>query len=175
MAELAIFDLDGTLADRDSVEIYPEMADLLRSLAGQGVKIALATNQGGPACRNAGWSWSANFPSYDEVQARLELICSEIEAITGQPPHLEVCWAYRTKAGQLIFPDAIVLLVGDVVHWESLRKPNPGMLLAAMEWAGATPDATTMYGDSDDDEAAATAAGIKFVRVEKGIPHARPS
>ena len=45
------------------------------------------------------------------------------------------------------------------------RKPQPGMLLRAMRDFRARPAECVMYGDSDKDEQAAAAAGVRFVRV----------
>lgn len=42
------------------------------------------------------------------------------------------------------------------------RKPNPGMLQAAMAWANVTPDQTVMVGDMTSDRDAARNAGVKF-------------
>ena len=42
------------------------------------------------------------------------------------------------------------------------RKPNPGMLMAALSDFDAKPEECVMYGDKPSDEAAAKAAGIPF-------------
>ena len=45
------------------------------------------------------------------------------------------------------------------------RKPEPGMLLAAMHDFDAKPKDCVMYGDKPSDEAAALAAEVRFVRI----------
>jgi D-glycero-D-manno-heptose 1,7-bisphosphate phosphatase len=45
------------------------------------------------------------------------------------------------------------------------RKPKPGLLLEAMRQENARPSKTVMIGDSDADEGAAKAAGVRFYRV----------
>jgi len=42
------------------------------------------------------------------------------------------------------------------------RKPSPGMLLIAMDLAGASPENSLFIGDRPEDEQAAVAAGITF-------------
>jgi phosphoglycolate phosphatase-like HAD superfamily hydrolase len=49
-------------------------------------------------------------------------------------------------------------------------KPAPDPLLAALEGLGATPSAAVMVGDSEVDEAAAQAAGVRFVGLTNGRP-----
>lgn len=48
------------------------------------------------------------------------------------------------------------------------RKPEPGMLLGAMEKFGIAPDASLMLGDSETDVAAARAAGVRARLVSGG-------
>ena len=45
------------------------------------------------------------------------------------------------------------------------RKPAPGMLLAAMQHFDAESAECVMYGDKPSDEAAAIAAGVRFIAV----------
>lgn len=50
--------------------------------------------------------------------------------------------------------------------WERTRKkPSSAMLLELMEQFGAAPTETWLIGDSEDDERAAVAAGVRFVHV----------
>ncbi|MCP3736009.1 HAD-IA family hydrolase [Sphingomonas sp. RP10(2022)] len=52
-------------------------------------------------------------------------------------------------------------------------KPDPAMLLAAMDEAGATPHSTTMIGDTSFDMAMAKAAGARAVGVAWGYHDVR--
>ncbi|ANG61820.1 phosphoglycolate phosphatase, bacterial [Marinobacterium aestuarii] len=53
-------------------------------------------------------------------------------------------------------------------------KPDPAMLLSAIEQCGATPATTLMVGDSSNDIRAARAAGCKVVGVPYGYNHGEP-
>jgi phosphoglycolate phosphatase len=53
-------------------------------------------------------------------------------------------------------------------------KPDPAMLLSAIEQCGATPATTLMVGDSSNDIRAARAAGCKVVGVPYGYNHGAP-
>lgn len=49
-------------------------------------------------------------------------------------------------------------------------KPAPDPILVALEALGAVPSAAVMVGDSEVDEAAAKAAGVRFVGLTNGRP-----
>ncbi len=53
-------------------------------------------------------------------------------------------------------------------------KPDPAMLLSAIEQCGAMPVTTLMVGDSSNDIRAARAAGCKVVAVPYGYNHGEP-
>jgi hydroxymethylpyrimidine pyrophosphatase-like HAD family hydrolase len=59
MTTLYIFDVDGTIADRDSVGIYLHFIAWLKEQRARDVVVALATNQGGAGLRY--WMESAGF------------------------------------------------------------------------------------------------------------------
>lgn len=158
--KLTIFDIDGTITDRDSTDIYPGATALIRSLSANGSRIALATNQGGPACHDAGWSFSQNFPSLEQVQERLSIIKAQVESLAGQEIGLFACYAYKSKSGEILLPANLDPTAPEASP--AWRKPQPGMLLAALAWADARPDEAAMWGDSAEDEDAAKLAGIEF-------------
>jgi len=166
---LSLFDLDKTLVPFNGNELYPQAIDLLKEAAEHG-PIAICTNQGGPACRDAGWG--DKFPTVEDVAWRLIKIRDRIEKLTGQRVFIYYCLVYKNKDGQLMWPEFLSHYGTDNYdppipgqadpNW---RKPNPGMILQAMKDFGAIPTMTTMYGDSADDEGAALSAGVKFVKV----------
>ena len=47
------------------------------------------------------------------------------------------------------------------------RKPDPAIFAAALEIAGCGPSEALHVGDSDEDEVAAAAAGIAFLRIDR--------
>ena len=168
--KLSLFDLDKTLVPFNKDELYPQAIDLLKEAAECG-PIAIVTNQGGPACRDAGWG--DKFPTVEDVTRRLLRIRDKIEKLTSQRIFIYYCLVYKNKDGQLMWPEFLS-------HYgtpnyappipgqadPSWRKPNPGMIEQAII-DNAVPRANVIfYGDSDDDEGAALAAGVKFVKVE---------
>ncbi|NVK39858.1 MAG: phosphoglycolate phosphatase [Oceanospirillaceae bacterium] len=64
-----------------------------------------------------------------------------------------------------------VVLGGDSLP---TRKPDPAMLLAAIEHCGASPATTLMVGDSCNDVRAARAAGCPVAAVPYGYNHGEP-
>lgn len=53
--QLIMFDCDGTLTDFKSGEYLPNVESKIDSLPGT-IALAIVTNQGGPACRDMGWT-----------------------------------------------------------------------------------------------------------------------
>ncbi len=158
--KLFCFDIDGTLADRDSIELYPEVLEYFReNFSSGGPAIALITNQGGPACHDAGWEFSANFPNFEEIRERLEIISGKVSEVILSPPAVFVAWAFKTRDGAVIYPQGIE----DSLKDENLRKPKPGMIFQAMEIEGIdNPADILMVGDRPEDQGAARAAGVGF-------------
>ena len=74
-----------------------------------------------------------------------------------------ICWLYKTKDGTMFLPKHV--LMRDLKVWSFYRKPNPGMILDLMAYYRFTPAETTLVGDSADDEGAARAAKVTFVKV----------
>lgn len=161
--ELVIFDVDGTIADRDSLQLNNEFGNWLFTNASDNSlpKIALATNQGGPACRNAGWG--DKYPSYEQVSARLRQILANIKSISGIDVDLNVSWAYITRSGDVITPSGPVQSVLEDEHERGMRKPGPGMIDAAIEKSGVKRNQVLMVGDREEDELAAKNARVDFV------------
>jgi HAD superfamily hydrolase (TIGR01662 family) len=180
---LIIFDLDGTLVeDRDSIRLLPGRARKLAELAESGVQLAVATNQGGVGLRYwlesdpdfREWARSRGmvaekYPSADELMQRFARIQEQIAR--GASPQVAqnirwyACFAYQLRDGRWTPapPDT------DRPEWwdPANRKPNPGMLLQAMETTGAQPATTLMVGDRQDDRRAARQARCSFMWAEQ--------
>jgi HAD superfamily hydrolase (TIGR01662 family) len=164
--KLICFDIDGTLTDRDDIVLYPEVKTYFEDNFTEGdyprkntPTIALVTNQGGPACREAGWPWSNNFPSLDVVNRRLEMVVKEVSWAALHSPLIYVAYAFRLKDGRVIYPVGIKEHLKD----ENLRKPCPGMILRAMSFKRIkNPADVLMVGDRPEDQQAAEAAGVAF-------------
>lgn len=159
--DLIIFDADGTVWDRESGELLPGVAGALEMLARarHAPALAIVTNQGGPACAEQPWAKPGQFPTLAEVESRYGALAARLGA------RLYMSLAYVTSRGAVLRPAG----VGEDDPRGSLdwRKPAPGMLLAAMQAAGAAPDRTLMIGDRPEDREAAAAAGCYFQWAQK--------
>lgn len=163
--KLILFDIDGTVADRDSVEIYPSVKRFVESLD-PSVNVAFITNQGGPACRRAGWEFSDTFPTQVGVQARLDNLMKQIYDLRDMRPSLYVAWVYQAKNGDVFGLAGRVKDESDkkrALYW---RKPGPGMILQACLDSSTNPANTLMIGDRPEDRGAAEAAGVAFRHVD---------
>ena len=163
VVKLAIFDIDGTLTEikpevlarqpnlvtpnhLGEQQPLPGVVERLADLHRGGVKFALATNRGGVA-----WGYSSLEES-EEVAREAAVLCG----IPDTPMYL--C-PYHAKARG---PKAVTEYAVD----HECRKPNPGMLLQAMEDAGVSPQETIYVGDMDTDKEAAENAGVMFYWAE---------
>jgi len=146
MPKLIIFDVDGTLTSTKSGATFRKSADdwqwlpgrlaKLQELDRQGVKLAIATNQGGVA-----------FGYLGALEIRHELMKMSKE---GHITWVEMCFSH---------PKATIAAYQED---SPRRKPGAGMLLAILEASGEKPEDTLMVGDREEDEQAAKNAGVAF-------------
>jgi len=171
--EIFIFDLDGTLVPYCGLAPLPGVSARLKELADGGARLAIATNQAGPAWHQ--WK-EGSFPPPTAVAARFSAIIARL------PPLRKAAWfvslhapGLEEEAGALPDYEAI----RDVLRAElarscprtrfhisadpDWRKPAPGMLLAA---ARQEPEKALFVGDRESDEEAARQAGISFEWAE---------
>ena len=141
---LALLDRDGTiivdrvyLSDPDGIEFTPGAIEGLRLLRDAGFVLVLITNQSGIA---RGFFDAATLERiHDRLATMLAAEGLRLEAIYFCP--------HRPDDGC------------------DCRKPPPRMLIEAMRDLGFGPDEAVMIGDSDADMGAASAAGVRAVRV----------
>ena len=140
--DLYIFDVDGTLAERDGTRLLPGVAEWF---AANQAAVALATNQGGVGLRywmeSAGFGNPENYPTDTQVLWRLRGLCDQLRL-----PYtaINVCFAYQSKAGNW---SPTPSRVENEAWWDpDCRKPAAGMLLDAMAYVEA--DRAVMLGDS---------------------------
>lgn len=156
--KLILFDLDGTLAPFNSDELYPDAAAWL---AEHDTAVAVCTNQGGVGLRywmeTAYFGEPAKFPTLDSVMARL----SNLFPDNGRTPPVFLCVRYQSKKSGSWSPVPPGNEHVDIwqKHW---RKPDTGMLVAAMTAQGCAPQETLMVGDGEEDREAAENAGCAF-------------
>lgn len=168
-------DIDGTLLDYNYIpgQLPAVNWPLLRLLAERTDTLRLVSNQGGLPWGVMGKQRKDGraYPKPADFVGRFVHLVGALALHGVQVPGLYVC-VYHPAApadavhraasgvGDLLFSampggEFHIAVFGDVEY----RKPSPAMLVAA--------GATCYYGDSDEDAAAAEAAGIEFVRVER--------
>lgn len=158
LAPLAILDRDGTLIDlvRDEetgailtafhpaqLRLLPGVVEGLRSLAGAGFVLAVATNQPGPAKGQV--SRAAVARTNAALLALLEAQGVSIAAI-------EVC-EHHPEGGPGGDPE--------LVRSCECRKPRPGMFQSLLARLGGDPARSWAIGDSPADVEAGRAAGLR--------------
>jgi HAD superfamily hydrolase (TIGR01662 family) len=160
--ELIIFDVDGTLAEMYSTRLLPGVLDWFKKRPAA-VDVAIATNQGGVGLRY--WMETENFgkpsayPTAEATQVRLRQLIKKLDL---RWENVYIAYAYRQKKSGKLGP--IPPQFSHSPYWRhDWRKPEAGMLKQAIADYGVTPDQTLMVGDSEDDKAAAQAAGCPFL------------
>lgn len=168
--DLLIFDLDGTLVETYTSKLLPNVRSffdlILRSGCSQLPSLALATNQGGVGLRywmeQEGFGEPEEYPTEAEVTQRIQ---STLKALDAQGEmRVYVSFRYQDREGQWSpIPEGSQ---EDPRYQKDWRKPNPGMLLQAIEDAGVPADRALYVGDSPEDREAAAAAGCRFRPAE---------
>lgn len=171
--ELILFDLDGTLAVAWGDELLPGVAEWFAQESH--TPAVIVSNQGGVGLRY--WMETGEFgepdahPTQEQVLARLQRLAHH--SLDDTPVY--VSWAYQSKHGDWSPspPEAseqghglfqVHAGRGIVSSWrQDWRKPNPGMLILAMEQAGVTPENALMVGGKESDQEAARAAGCDYM------------
>lgn len=140
----ALLDRDGTiivdkvyLRDPDGIDFAPGALEGMRLLRDAGFALVLITNQSGIARGN-----------FDE--ATLRTVHDRLEALL---------------AAEGLALAAIEYCPHGPNDGCACRKPEPGMIHAAMAKLGFGPDRAVMIGDSDADMGAAKAAGLPGIRI----------
>lgn len=150
-----IFDRDGVLNidhgyvhRQDQLEWTPGAREAVARLNRAGLAVVVATNQSGVARGYYG------LDDLDEFHEHMQLLLAEVGGRIDRfyaAPHHE---------------DAAVEAFRQADHPD--RKPNPGMLLRAMEDFGLDPTRTLMVGDRASDLEAARRAGVHGVLYTGG-------
>lgn len=156
---LYIFDLDGTLADRETGALLPGVAEWFA--AHRPDLVAIATNQGGVGLRywmeRDGFGEPSAYPTEHDVNARVQTVVDAL--VTPAVPYVSL--AYQSKKTGAWGPTPPGR--EDDPRWSPWwRKPAPGMLLRAMADFGVPLSAVIFIGDSGEDRLAAEAAGVQY-------------
>lgn len=148
---LLICDFDGTLVTTASGRQFPQgvsdrawlpgRREMLLALKTQGVKLAIATNQGGAAF---GYFTPPQFETmFQQFMAGVPL---DAYAACYEHP--------QGRVAMLAVPS-------------NRRKPAPGMLLELMEKLHVRDEQTLYVGDREEDREAARAAQVNFMWADK--------
>jgi len=127
MPKLIFLDADFTLLDVErGFSLRPGVTETIARLKAQpnAPHIAIVTNQGGPACRAAGWEWSAKYPDLPEIEARYSGLAADL----GLPLYLSL--AYTTSQGVTFLPQGVTK--DDPRANPSWRWPAAGLFLQAL-------------------------------------------
>lgn len=146
--KLVIFDVDGTLVTTTSGETFRKRADdwqwlpgrveHIKQMRAEGVRVAIASNQGGVAF---------GYMQQSDVLRELSRMVKEAGIAPGG---LYICYTHPKASVQQYKSE------------DTRRKPGPGMLQDAMRDFDALPEETLMVGDRPEDEQAAKSAGVAF-------------
>lgn len=160
--KLILLDIDGTLVlNFNSTDLKPGVAKALQILAEDPARqFALVTNQGGPAARDAPWVENPEkYPTVEDVQRRVDTIASHVSRLVDPlPVRTFINLAYQGKDGNIYIP--ISLDPSDPRCDPAGRKPQPGMILAAIKATGIPAEQAIIIGDSQTDWEAGENAGI---------------
>lgn len=164
---LAGIDLDGTILNyggQAAGDVRVNHAFIARLHADGVEAVAIISNQGGINFHDIA---PTTYPSAAQVARRIEAACVALDAAGVNIASVDIAIFHPRAASDVMAKSAAALreellsLQYPVSVWEnaSSRKPSG----TALELAGIA----VYYGDSDEDAAAALAAGARFVRVER--------
>ncbi|GGO86371.1 phosphoglycolate phosphatase 1 [Marinobacterium nitratireducens] len=198
--QLVLFDLDGTLVDSvpDLAQAVDRMlaalgrpqagVDRVRNWVGNGAAVlvqraltgALETGNGRPPASDEVFdkAYGLFLEFYAEATADQSRLYPGVrECLDGLAARGIVLGVATNKPMRFTTPmlegfglshHFSVVLGGDSLP---TRKPDPAMLLSAIEQCGASPCTTLMVGDSSNDVKAARAAGCPVAAVPYGYNH----
>jgi len=168
--ECIAFDLDGTLVEYgDGVQVNHKLID---QVIGNGdIKTAvIVTNQGGIPL---------GYRTAFQFVYRLDAVVGAIIKAGGNVPFVVVSlWHSKSNEAQRFDAEAEMSAMSPLYNpWikhlshtntrvfrdREYRKPSGEMT----EYLGIKHNVTAFYGDSDDDEGEAAAAGVPFIRVDR--------
>ncbi len=124
MYQLILFDAVDLLDNKGEVLLEAKAYFARLRLMGR-PQAALITNQGGPACRDADWAWSAKYPTLAEVEAQYGRLAETLGT------RLYMSLIYLTRQGQVYRP--VDLAADDPRGRVEWRLPSGGMIRQAMQ------------------------------------------
>ena len=144
---LLLLDRDGTVNVKapegeyvtgpSELELLPGAAEAIARANGAGVPVALLTNQRGVALGRM------SERDFEAVHAEL------VAQLAGEGARVDAIFACMHERGTC-----------------SCRKPDPGLLLSALDRFGIAPSEAVMIGDADSDVEAGRRAGVRTMRID---------
>jgi pyrophosphatase PpaX len=185
---VVLFDLDGTVVDSGGI-ILASMRHATRTVLGREIPDeALMAAVGGPGLEHQMRALGPehveelirvyrehNEPLHDELHVCVGMD-DVLVALKEQGRRLGIVSAKRRRTVELAFASVEIGHLFDVVvggDEHERQKPEPDLLLLALERLGADPAAAAYVGDSPFDMQAAKAAGMHAVGVSWGGIHER--
>jgi len=185
---VVLFDLDGTVVDSGGI-ILASMRHATRTVLGRDIPDdALMAAVGGPGLEHQMRALGPehvdelirayrehNEPLHTELRVCLGMD-DVLVALKEQGRRLGIVSAKRRRTVELAFANVAIGHLFDVVvggDEHEKQKPEPDLLLLALDRLGARPDEAAYVGDSPFDMQAARAAGLFAVGVAWGGIHAR--
>jgi len=162
---LYIFDIDGTLADRDTSHLLSGVKEWFRDFVGP-ARVALVTNQGGVGLRywmtHDGFGDPTQFPTEEQARVHVETVQNALLPVEARA---YICFAYQSKKSGKWGPTPPGF--EDDPEWaHDHRKPAPGMIFDAIRDAQVTRAQTVFIGNGDEDQSGATDAGIAYMAAD---------
>lgn len=159
---MVVFDMDGTLADRDTAELLEGRQEWFQKNEGR-FKYALATNQGGVAIAHLKESRGESrgkFPNQKDVENHVGKVQSALG--TNMPTYKSYAFKDR-DSGEWIVPEG----EENNPSWnESYRKPKGGMIEAAVADQNHT-GPVVYIGDRSEDVSASLNANASFASADE--------
>lgn len=171
--QMIAFDIDGTLLDYKYSTPGEVNQEIIKSI--KPGPIALVSNQGGLAMGIEGKLREDGrpYPTPNIFAERFATLVRELSKAGIEIARVRVC-VYHPRASRESIQRAALEVRGilrasckDVIVYtsERARKPSPWMLRSVGAWM--------YYGDSEEDEEAAKAARVHFVRVRRFMGHSQ--
>ena len=188
---VVLFDLDGTVVDSGGI-ILASMRHATRTVLGREFSdAALMAAVGGPGLEQQMRAFGGEghvdelirvYREHNEPLHEQLLPCAGMDDVLvrlkDEGRRLGIVSAKRKRTVELAFASVAIGHLFDVVvggDEAERQKPEPDLLLLALDRLGAEPDTAAYVGDSPFDMQAARAAGMHAVGVTWGGIHVRES
>ena len=165
-----IFDVDGTLLDRETHEPLPGVREKIAYLKAKGFKFAACSNQGGVGLRHwleqieadGGDVDYSHLPTDDSI---MRDYVPALKELLGNDVPMYFSFAYQSKRTGQWAPTPSVYETNPAWRHD-WRKPAPGMIEIALAKLFVPETQAIFVGDREEDELAAQAAGVVMIYAD---------